>query len=68
MTNKGFGSGLALIFILVVALLVVFLMMKNMGSFGNRENSPTQKETYVEQAQNAVDQLNQMQQSVAGVE
>ena len=34
MNNKGIGSGIAIIIILIVALLIAFLVMKNIGSFG----------------------------------
>ena len=34
MNNKGIGSGIAIIIILIVALLIAFLAMKNMGSLG----------------------------------
>jgi len=57
MNNKGLGSGVAIIIILIVALLVAFLAMRNMGSFGFG-NKPSQLENVVEQAQDAVNAIN----------
>ena len=68
MNNKGIGSGLAIIIILIVALLIAFLAMKNMGSlgFGSRTDQP---ETVVVQAQNAVDAINDhIQQQYSAIE
>lgn len=55
MNNKGIGSGVAIIIILIVALLLAFLAMKNIGSF---DNKPGQAANVVEQTQDAVDAIN----------
>ena len=62
MNNKGKGSGLALIIILVVALIIAFLVMKNLGSMGPAKETAAQQENYVQQAQSVVEQINQAQQ------
>lgn len=62
MNNKGKGSGLALVMILVVALIVGFLVVKNMGGLGPEKETAVQQENYVQQAQSVVDQINQAQQ------
>lgn len=62
MNNKGKGSGLALLLILIVALLIAFLVVRNMGSRGVGGDSSPQQDNYVQQAQDAVDALNQAQQ------
>ena len=70
MNNKGIGSGLAIIIILIVALLIAFLAMKNMGSFcfGSKPGQP-QQENVVEQAQDAVDAINnRLQQQYSAIE
>ena len=68
MNNKGIGSGIAIIIILIVALLIAFLAMKNMGSFGF-ESKTGQPENVVEQAQDAVDAINdRIQQQHSAVE
>ena len=68
MNNKGIGSGIAIIIILIVALLIAFLAMKNMGSFGFG-SKPGQPENVVEQAQDAVDAINdRIQQQYSAVE
>lgn len=58
--NKGAGSGLMLLAILIVALIIAYLVATQMGAFGlgNKEEQ-TQQETYVQDAQDAVDSLNQ---------
>ena len=61
MNNKGRGSGLMLIIILVVALLIGYLAMTQMGSLGFGKTSMQQEQTQqnvIEQAQNAVDAIN----------
>ena len=59
MNNKGIGSGIAIIIILIVALLIAFLAMKNMGGFGfGSKRGQIQQENMVEQAQDAVDAIN----------
>ena len=64
MNNNGSDTGLTLEFILIVALLVAFLVVKNMGTFGIGGSTP-QQENYVQQAQDVVDALNdKMRQSI----
>ena len=61
MNNKGRGSGLMLIIILVVALLIGYLAMTQMGSLGFGKTGMQQEQTQqnvIEQAQNAVDAIN----------
>ncbi len=61
MNNKGRGSGLMLIIILVVALLIGYLAMTQMGSLGFGKPGLQQEQTQqnvIEQAQNAVDAIN----------
>ena len=61
MNSKGKGSGLMLIIILVVALLIGYLAMTQMGSLGFGKTSMQQEQTQqnvIEQAQNAVDAIN----------
>ena len=62
MNNKGRGSGLALLLILIVALLIAFLVVRNMGGLGFGSSTSLQQENYVHQAQDAVDAINQAQQ------
>ena len=57
MNNKGKGSGLALILILIVALIVAFLVVKNLSSLNS--NTTQQEQDYIQQAQDAVDTINQ---------
>ena len=65
MNNRGKGSGIALVIILVVALMIAFLVMKNLGSMGPGKETAVQQENYVQQAQSVVDQINQAQQQAA---
>ncbi len=61
MNSKGKGSGLVLIVILVIALLIGYLAMMQMGSLGFGKPSMQQEQTQqnvIEQAQNAVDAIN----------
>ena len=60
MNSKGKGSGLILIVILVVALLIGYLAITQMGSLGFGKTSMQQQtqQTAIEQAQNAVDAIN----------
>ena len=61
MNNKGRGSGLVLVVILVVALLIGYLAMTQMNSLGFGKTSMQQEQTQqnaIEQAQNAVDAIN----------
>ena len=61
MNSKGKGSGLVLIVILVVALLIGYLAMTQMGGLGFGKTSTPQEQTQqnaIEQAQNAVDAIN----------
>ena len=57
MNNNGKGTGLTLLIILIIALLIAFLVVKNMGIFGIGGSTP-QQENYVQQAQDAVNALN----------
>lgn len=53
------GSGLMLIVILVVALLIGYLAITQMGSLGfGKTNVQQTQQTAIEQAQNAVDAIN----------
>ena len=65
MKNRGKGPGLALVMILVVALIIGFLVVKNMGVLGSVKETAVQQENYVQQAQSVVDQINQAQQQAA---
>ena len=65
MNSKGKGSGLALVIILVAALIIGFLVVKNMGGLGPEKETAVQQENYVQQAQSVVDQINQAQQQAA---
>ena len=61
MNSKGKGSGLMLIIILVVALLIGYLAMTQMDGLGFGKTSMQQEQTQqnaIEQAQNAVDAIN----------
>lgn len=62
MKSRGKGPGLALVIILVVALMIAFLVMKNLRSMGSGKETATQQESYIQQAQSVVDQINQAQQ------
>ena len=65
--RKGKGSGLVIVLILLVALLIVFLAVKQMQSagFGDSPGEAMQSDP-VEQAQDAVDVINdRMQQAGA---
>ena len=65
MNNKGRGSGLLLLSLLLAAVLVAWLAVQNMSSLGSGKTEESQQEQYVDQAQDAVDALNQrMGQSV----
>ena len=65
MNNKGKGSGLALVIILVAALIIGVLAVKNMVGLGPGKETAVQQENYVQQAQSVVDQINQAQQQAA---
>ena len=65
MNNRGKGSGLALVMILVAALIIGLLVVKNMGGLGPEKETAVQQENYVQQAQSVVDQINQAQQQAA---
>ena len=60
MNNKGKGSGLVLIIVLVVALLIGYLAMTQMDSlgFGKTDVQTQTQQNAIEQAQNAVDVIN----------
>lgn len=58
--NRGAGSGMILIAILIVALIIAYLVATQMGAFGlGSKKEQNQQETYVDDAQDAVDSLNQ---------
>lgn len=63
MNNKGRISGILLVIILIVALLIAFLAMKQMDKicFGSVSDH-TQQENPVERAQDAVDAINDRKQ------
>ena len=67
MNNRGKGSGLMLIIVLLVALLIGYLAVTQMGGLGFGKTDPQLAQTQqnaIEQAQNAVDAINnRMQQS-----
>lgn len=68
--NRGRGSGLALIVILVVEVIVAFLVVTQMGGFGFGKKGAQQEQTQqnaVEQAQDLVNQVNERTQN-AGAE
>ncbi len=65
MNNKGKGYGLALILILIVALIVAFLFIKQSGSLGIVK-LPEQNPAPVQQAQVAVNQINEQQEKAVG--
>ncbi len=65
MNNKGKGAGLALVIILVAALIIGVLVVKNMGGMGAGQETEAQSENFVQQAQSVVDQINQAQQQAA---
>ena len=60
MNSNGRGSGLVLIILLLVALLIAFLVIKQMGNFGFGKDDSLQEpqQDPVQQAQNAVDAIN----------
>ena len=62
MNNKGRGTGFALLLILIVALFIAFLVVRNIGGLGIGSNSLPQEDNYVQQAQDAVDAINEWQQ------
>lgn len=70
MNNRGRGSGLMLIILLLVALLIAWLTVTQLGGLGFGKTDAQQAQTQqnvIEQAQSAVDAINnRMQQS--GVE
>ena len=69
MNNKGKGSGLLLICLLVVALFVAWLVVTQMGGLGlgktDMQQGQTEQMDPVQQAQDVVDMLNQAQQQAA---
>ena len=66
MNNRGKGSGLALIIILIVALVAAYLAVTQMGALGFGKTAVQQEQAElqnaVQQAQDIVDMLNQAQQ------
>ena len=67
-SNKGKGSGLMLIIILIIAVIIAYLVVTQMGGlgFGKQETQQIQ-ENAVQQAQDAVDAINERM-KVAGQE
>lgn len=65
MKKDGNHSGIGLLMLLLVALLIAFLWMKNMDSVKKDSSDTQQAEDYVHQAQNLVDQINRAQQQAA---
>lgn len=59
MNNKGRGSGLMILSLLVVAILIAWLVVQNMSSLGSGKSEESRQEQYVDQAQDVVDTLNQ---------
>jgi len=62
MNNKGRGSGMALLILLIVALIVAYLavqQMKNLGVGGTTQQEQVQEQDPVDAAQDAVDELNE---------
>ena len=60
MNNRGKGSGLMLIIVLLVALLIGYLAMTQMGGLGFGKTDAQQAQTQqnvIEQAQSAVDAI-----------
>lgn len=68
MNNNGKGTGLTLLIILIIALLIAFLSVKNMGPLDIGGSTPQQNEDYIQQAQDAVDALNEKMKEVAAQE
>ena len=61
MNNRGRGSGLILIIVLLVALLIACLAVTQMGGLGFGKTDAQQEQAQqnaIEQAQNAVDAIN----------
>jgi predicted metalloprotease len=68
MDNGGRGSGMALLLLLIVALIVAWLAVVNMKNLGVGGSGPQeqieQNDNTVDEAQNAVDALNEHTQKV----
>ena len=64
--NKGRGSGLAIVIILIVALLIAVISMTRINDlgFGKQVTQQEQTQNPVQQAQDIVDQINQRQQGM----
>ena len=59
--NRGLGSGVLILLVLIVSLIVVWLTVQNMSSLGvggNSSNSAQTQENYVQQAQDVVNATN----------
>ena len=67
--NKGFSSGLRLVVILLVIVIVALLFTAQMGAFGMGKtgDGPAQTPDPVEQAQEAVDAVNERIEQYAGM-
>ena len=59
--HSGRSTGLTLLLILIITLLIAFLVVKNTGNLGIGSSTP-QQEDYIQQAQDAVNAINQAQQ------
>lgn len=68
MNDRGRGSGLGLLVILLVALIVAWLMVSQMKSLGVGGGGTSQRQDAVEQAQSAVDAINSRMKSNVDVE
>jgi uncharacterized protein (UPF0333 family) len=62
--NRGFGSGLSLLLLLLAALIAAYLAVKQFSASGGEDTpAPVEQSAAVEQAQEAVDRLNEAQQN-----
>ena len=71
MNNRGRGSGLILIIVLLVALLIACLAVTQMGGLGFGKTDAQQAQTQqnvIEQAQSAVDAINNLMQRAQELE
>ena len=71
MNNNGRGSGLMLIIVLLVALLIAWFAVTHMGGLGFGKTDAQQAQTQqnvIEQAQNAVDAINNRMQQAQELE
>ena len=71
MNNRGRGSGLMLMIVLLVALLIAWFAVMHMGGLGFGKTDAQQAQTQqnaIEQAQNAVDAINNRMQQAQELE